>query len=274
MLYHNYKIVTTPEMADIVTAFLGQMGFDTFETTDVGVDAYISDRDLTAEVRSEVDELQTQFGFEYSIEEVAEQNWNAQWEANFKPVQVRDFCAIRASFHEPIDNVTHELVINPKMAFGTGHHETTFMVIDVMQSIDFEGKQVFDYGCGTGVLAILASKLGAGSIDAVDIEQESYLNTIENAEINHVSNINAFEGTLEVIDGSNYEVILANINRNVILATLTALTAKLAKAGSLIISGFLKEDESILRQACEENGLIVNKVLTKNNWLCMLLRKS
>lgn len=261
-------------MADIVTAFLGQMGFDTFETTDVGVDAYISDRDLTAEVRSEVDELQTQFGFEYSIEEVAEQNWNAQWEANFKPVQVRDFCAIRASFHEPIDNVTHELVINPKMAFGTGHHETTFMVIDVMQSIDFEGKQVFDYGCGTGVLAILASKLGAGSIDAVDIEQESYLNTIENAEINHVSNINAFEGTLEVIDGSNYEVILANINRNVILATLTALTAKLAKAGSLIISGFLKEDESILRQACEENGLIVNKVLTKNNWLCMLLRKS
>lgn len=260
-------------MADIVTAFLGQLGFDTFETTDAGVDAYISDRDLTAEVRSEVDELQMQFGFEYSIEEVAEQNWNAQWEANFKPVQVRDFCAIRASFHEPIDNVTHELVINPKMAFGTGHHETTFMVIVVMQSIDFEGKRVFDYGCGTGVLAILASKLGASSIDAVDIEQESYLNTIENAEINHVSNINAFEGTIEVIDSSNYEVILANINRNVILATLTALTAKLAEAGNLIISGFLKEDESILRQACEENGLMVEKMLTKNNWLCMLLRK-
>jgi ribosomal protein L11 methyltransferase len=143
-----------------------------------------------------------------------------------------------------------------------------------MQSIDFEGKRVFDYGCGTGVLAILASKLGASTIDAVDIEEESYLNTIENAEINHVSNINAFEGTIEVIDGHDYDVILANINRNVILATLTVLTAKLAKTGKLIISGFLKADELILRQACEENGLIVEKMLTKNNWLCMLVRPS
>ena len=271
MLYHNYKITASSEMAEIITAFLGQLGFDTFKTTEQGVDAYISNRDNTKEVQNEVEHLKAQFNFEYSVVEIAEQNWNAQWEANFKPVVVRDFCAVRASFHEPIPNVKFELVINPKMAFGTGHHETTFMVMDVMQGLDFDGKSVFDYGCGTGILAILASKLGATIIDAVDIENESYLNTIENAEINNVNNINTFEGTIEVIDGSDYNVILANINRNVILATLSELRSKLAKAGKLIISGFLKEDEAILRQACMDNGLSIEKVLTKNNWLCMLV---
>ncbi|MFK7950118.1 MAG: 50S ribosomal protein L11 methyltransferase [Saprospiraceae bacterium] len=285
MLYHNYKITALPEMAEIIMAFLGQLGFDTFETTEEGVDAYISEREHTETVQDEVKRLKSQFSFDYVIEQIAEQNWNAQWEANFKPVVVRDFCAVRASFHDPIPNVEFELVINPKMAFGTGHHETTFMVVDVMQGLNFERKRVFDYGCGTGILAILASKLGADMIDAVDIENESYLNTIENAEINDVHNINAFEGTIEVIDGNDYDVILANINRNVILATLPELRSKLAtevsprfrdaagqaKAGKLIISGFLKEDEGILRQACMDNDLTIEKVLTKNNWLCMLV---
>lgn len=272
MLYHNYKITTSVEMAEIITAFLGQLGFDTFETTENGVDAYISERDNTQTVKDEVEHLKAQFNFEYLVEDVAAQNWNAQWEANFKPVIVRDFCAVRASFHDAIPSVQFELVINPKMAFGTGHHETTFMVMDVMQGLNFEGKRVFDYGCGTGILAILASKLGATNIDAVDIENESYLNTIENAGINMVDNVRAFEGTIEIIDGRNYDVILANINRNVILATLSELRSKLAKAGKLIISGFLKEDENILRQACIKNGLLIEKVLTKNNWLCMLVR--
>ncbi len=271
MLYHNYKIVTSPEMGEIITAFLGQLGFDTFETTENGVDAYISNRDNTKAVQEEVERLKEQFNFEYDVEEIAEQNWNAQWEASFKPVVVRDFCAVRASFHEPIPTVQFELVINPKMAFGTGHHETTFMVMDVMQGLDFEGKRVFDYGCGTGILAILASKLGATVIDAVDIENESYLNTIENAAINQVHNINTFEGTIEAIEGQDYDVILANINRNVILATLSELKSKLAEAGKLIISGFLKEDEAILRQACTENDLLIEKVSIKNNWLCMLV---
>ncbi|MGB1120440.1 MAG: 50S ribosomal protein L11 methyltransferase [Saprospiraceae bacterium] len=271
MLYHNYKIVTSPEMGEIITAFLGQLGFDTFETTENGVDAYISNRDNTNAVQEEVERLKEQFNFEYDVEEIAEQNWNAQWEASFKPVVVRDFCAVRASFHEPIPTVQFELVINPKMAFGTGHHETTFMVMDVMQGLDFEGKRVFDYGCGTGILAILASKLGATVIDAVDIENESYLNTIENAAINQVHNINTFEGTIEAIEGQDYDVILANINRNVILATLSELKSKLAEAGKLIISGFLKEDEAILRQACTENDLLIEKVSIKNNWLCMLV---
>lgn len=258
-------------MGEIITAFLGQFGFDTFETTENGVDAYISKRDLTDEVKASVGDLQQQFSFQYEVEEIAPQNWNAQWESNFTPVVVRDFCAVRASFHEPITTVEHELVINPKMAFGTGHHETTYMVMDVMQGLDFRDKVVFDYGCGTGILAILASRLGAKYIDAVDIENESYLNTVENAAINHTPNINAFEGTLETIEGGNYAVILANINRNVILATLGDLKNKLAKSGKLVISGFLKEDENILRQACIDNGLTIEKVLKRNNWLCMLV---
>lgn len=259
-------------MAEIVTAFLGQLGFDTFEETEEGVDAFIPQRMVNDELNAEVDALAEQFGFTYEIEVIAHQNWNEQWEANFKPVIVRDFCAVRASFHEPITGVVYEMVINPKMAFGTGHHETTYMVMDTMQSLDFEGKKVFDYGCGTGILAILASMLKADFIDAVDIENESYLNTVENAAINNISNINAFEGTLETIKGDNYDIILANINRNVILATLSDLKQKMAKNGQLIISGFLLEDENILRNACNDNGLNVIEVKKRNNWLCMLIR--
>ncbi len=271
MTYYNYKITVVPEMSEIVTAFLGDLGFDTFEETEEGVNAYIPKRVDNENVRETMADLQTQFGFTYSIEEIEPKNWNKEWEANFKPVIVRDFCAVRASFHEPIANVLHELVINPKMAFGTGHHETTYMVIDAMQSLDFQDKVVFDYGCGTGILAILASKLNAQYIDAVDIEEESYLNTIENSGINNVLNINAFEGTLETITGSNYQIILANINRNVILATLSDLKNKLVKGGDLIISGFMLEDEMILRNACEDNGLQVVNLFKRNNWLCMVL---
>lgn len=271
MVYCNYKIETSPEMAEIVTAFFGQLGFDTFEETEQGVDAFIPQKMVNDELNTEVNDLAEQFGFTYEVEVIAHQNWNEQWEANFKPVVVRDFCAVRASFHEPITDVVYEMIINPKMAFGTGHHETTYMVMDMMESLDFEGKKVFDYGCGTGILAILASMLKADYIDAVDIENESYLNTIENAEINNVSNINAFEGTLETINGDNYDIILANINRNVILATLSDLKQKMAKNGQLIISGFLLEDENILRNACNDNGLQVIEVKKRNNWLCMLI---
>lgn len=257
-------------MAEIITAFLGGMGFDTFEMTENGVDAYISDRNLTDEVQADVLDLQSQFDFSFEVIEIPPQNWNAEWEANFKPVVVEDFCAVRASFHEPIENVKFELVINPKMAFGTGHHETTYMVMNMMQELDFEDKIVFDYGCGTGILAILASKLRARYIDAVDIENESYLNTIENAEINHVGNINTFEGTLENIQSNNYDIILANINRNVILNSLKELRQKLSETGQIIFSGILLEDENSLRKALAENGFIVKKVVSRNNWICIL----
>jgi len=270
MLYHNYKITTSQEMSEIVTAFLGQMGFDTFETTEIGVDAYISDRNLTEAVRAEVLDLQSKFGFTYEINEIQPQNWNAKWEANFQPVIVEDFCAVRASFHKPIENVKFELVINPKMAFGTGHHETTFMVMKMMEGLSFEGKSVFDYGCGTGILAILASMLKAKYIDAVDIENESYLNTIENAEINNVTNINTFEGTLENIEGENYDIILANINRNVILNSLTVLREKLVKGGDILFSGILVEDESLLRKKLSLHGFEVKNVVSRNNWICIL----
>lgn len=270
MLYHNYKIITSEEIAEIIIAFLGEIGFDTFEMTENGVDAYISDRNLTAEIRANVLDLKSKFAFNFEIIEIQPQNWNAEWEANFKPVIVENFCAVRASFHEPIKNVEFELVINPKMAFGTGHHETTYMVMNMMQNLDFENKVVFDYGCGTGILAILASKLKATYIDAIDIENESYLNTIENAAINSTMNINTFEGTLENIQGDNYDIILANINRNVILDSLIDLRKKLAKNGQIIFSGILLEDELLLRKELLENSFEVKKVVSRNNWICIL----
>lgn len=272
MVYCNYKITTSPEMTEIVTAFFGQLGFDTFEETAEGVDAFIPQRMVNDELNEAVKALEMQFGFTYKVDVIEHQNWNAEWEANFKPVVVRDFCAVRASFHEPITDVMYEMVINPKMAFGTGHHETTYMIMDVMQNLNFDGKTVLDYGCGTGILSILASMLKANYIDAVDIENESYLNTIENAALNNITNINTFEGTLETIKGGNYDVILANINRNVILGTLSDLKNKLAKNGQLIISGFLSEDEIILRNACDDNGLTIIEVKKRNSWLCMLLQ--
>ena len=199
------------------------------------------------------------------------------WESNFEPIQIDDFVAVRADFHPPTvdekgnQSVQFDLVINPKMAFGTGHHETTYMMMQLMRDINFEGKKVLDYGCGTGILAILASKLKAEYLEAVDIEAASFENTVENCKINEVQNVKAFEGTLEVIDASDFDIILANINRNVILDSLFSLKNKLNTEGVLLISGFLKEDETVMKEAVIKNGFKIINTIQRGNWLCMRL---
>ncbi len=160
------------------------------------------------------------------------------------------------------------------MAFGTGHHETTFMMVQLMQTLDFEQKKVLDFGCGTGVLAILASKLKAATpIDAVDIEEQSYLNTIENAENNGVANINTFQGSLEIIKSSDYDIILANINRNVILQYLPDLYQKLNPNGLIAFSGFLKQDEALLVENAQKAGFELQKTKERGKWICQLYQK-
>ncbi|MEM6966395.1 MAG: 50S ribosomal protein L11 methyltransferase, partial [Bacteroidota bacterium] len=216
---------------------------------------------------------QDRFPFFYQKKLIKYQNWNAIWESNFKPIVVGTFCGIRADFHSPLTEVQHEIIINPKMAFGTGHHETTWMMIAAMKKLDFSEKKILDYGCGTGILAILVSQLGAEKIDALDIELPSYENTIENAAINRIQNIEAIHGTLPKIQHLTYDIILANINRHVILENLSTLHNMLPIGGTLLISGILNTDKSLVQHSAEKAGFTYESINDKNNWICMQLKK-
>ncbi len=273
MDYFKFEISTSPDLNDILIALLSDLPFDTFEETDQGFNAYMPAREDTYPVVERLEGLRGRFKFDFKKELIPGQNWNVLWESNFHPVVVGDFCGIRASFHPPMQGLRFELVINPKMAFGTGHHETTWMVLDLLQHLDLQGKKVLDYGCGTGVLGILASKLGARHVDAVDIEEESFLNTKENCQINGVENLEVFQGTLESVPAGRYDLILANINRNVILDSLASLSQKLKPQAALIVSGFVKEDENLMENALLANGFALLRTNHKNNWLAMQTRK-
>ncbi len=180
---------------------------------------------------------------------------------------------VRADFHPKSDNITHDIIINPKMAFGTGHHETTYMMMSAMKNIDLTDKTIFDYGCGTGVLAILASKLNSGDIDAIDIEEESYTNTLENAQINNVNNITTACATLETFDAKVYDIILANINRNVLLLSAEELYNRLTDNGIILLSGILEEDEDLVATKYKSAGFEVKEVLSRGYWKCIRLEK-
>ncbi len=267
MDYYNFHIKTEPEKIEILLAFLAELPFDSFEEKEFGLDAFIPQKDFDLSVEKELLELQKRISFSFEKEILKAQNWNSIWESNFEPLIVDDFCSVRADFHKPASNVAFEIIINPKMAFGTGHHETTFMMLQSMKIIDFNTKKVLDYGCGTGILAILASKLGSKQIDAVDIEIEAFENTLENAQRNEVSNINAIHGTLDDIENSDYDIILANINRNVILDTMESLYEKLAKNGKLIVSGILKQDEKLLVKKALNIGFSLKNTVQKGDWI-------
>jgi len=287
-----------PETSEILIAYLSDAPFDTFEETDEGLNAYLpastptptpppngrGGRDDVAEystpplpfgggvgggVDALLNDLQKQFDFMWDKTFIPGQNWNEIWESNFPPVIVNDFCAVRADFHEPIPGVKHELVINPKMAFGTGHHETTWQCIAAMEHLPMAGKKILDFGCGTGVLAILASKLGAAEVEAVDIEEESYRNTLENSAVNDVKNVTARCGTLAAVQGRDFDGILANINRNVILDSLPALAGLLKPGGWLLVSGILLQDEDIVTEAAAKVGFEKKKKTERGNWLCL-----
>lgn len=268
MNYHKYEIKTTPETAEILVAFLSESPFDTFEETTDGLNAYAPASASEQEIEAQLTDLQNQFDFSWEKELILGQNWNELWESNFQPVIVGDFCAVRADFHDPIPGVKWELVINPKMAFGTGHHETTWQCIAAIEHLPLQGTHILDYGCGTGILAILASKQGAAAVEAVDIEEESYRNTVENCAANGVENVTARLGTLAAVQGTNFDGILANINRHVILESLPALAGLLKPKGWLLISGILLSDEEIVTEAATAAGFSKKSMKSRGNWLC------
>ena len=272
MDYYKYNFLTNISDNEVLIALLSDLPFDTFMENETGFEGYMPVAQDDGTAIGSINELQTRFDFSFAKDFIRGENWNEIWESNFHPIKVEDFCGIRAEFHEPMKGVDHELIITPKMAFGTGHHETTYMVIQLMQGLDFAGKSVLDYGCGTGVLAILASRLGASQIDAIDIEEASWLNTLENCETNSVYNVHVRQGILSLVENHGYGIVLANINRNVILDSLVSLSHMLEKQGIIVFSGILKTDEDILSKALNENGFTCIKILERNNWIAMQCR--
>lgn len=255
-----------PEQQEMLIAHLAEAGYEGFEEYTNELRAFIPEENYD---RPFLHELAFKYQLMYIDERIEEQNWNEVWESNFQPVIVDDFVAIRAGFHEPVNGVQYEIVITPKMSFGTGHHATTYMMVKQMQSIDFTGKSVFDFGTGTGILAILAEKLGAEKVIAVDNDDWSITNTTENLEHNHCSKV-ILEKAGEVGGPGRYDIILANINKNVILDNFSAIADHLDTGeGILLLSGLLEADEpEILGRVAEHTMTCVEKQ-EKNGWICL-----
>jgi len=270
MNYYKVSITSTAEMRDVIIAILSQSNYDGFEENDFGFKTFIGEAAFDETV---ISNLADQFNFSYKVKLIPQQNWNTIWESNFQPIQIKDFCGIRADFHPNFTEVKHEITINPKMAFGTGHHETTMSMIEVMQALDFQDKKVLDYGCGTGILAILAALMGANSVLAIDYDPLSYENTLENCKKNNIEQVEARLGELSTINDDEFDLILANINRNVILNSLPSLFLKTKESGQVLISGFLDSDMALMTNTVEKIGFTVKRVLSKGEWICLQLAK-
>jgi ribosomal protein L11 methyltransferase len=267
----EYIQILFPEIAagtkDILIAELAAAGFEGFEETEQSLKAFIPRESFKEQL---LHKITSRLALSWSKEIIKETNWNELWESNFEPVIVNDFCAIRASFHESIKEVRHEIIITPKMSFGTGHHATTYMMIEQMSKVSFTGKNVFDFGTGTGVLAILAEKLGSADITAVDNDDWSISNAAENIEQNQCTHI-LLKKADQLNADKTYNIILANINKNVILDNMVSLAQSLSVNGILLLSGLLKEDEKDITQAAKNQGLSSILTTEKNNWICIQL---
>ena len=266
-LEYRFSIIPLQPATDILIAELSELGFDSFVETQEGLLAYVKKESWNPlalhNVRVFSDE---NCSINYEVSEIEQENWNEQWESNFEPINVDNQCVVRAPFHDKPD-VEFDIVIMPKMSFGTGHHETTHMMLQLLLALDCEGKTVLDMGCGTGVLAILAAMKGAVSVDAIDIDNWSYLNALENVAGNSCEQINVFEGDVNLLTNQKYDIILANINRNILLSDISIYAKHLKKEGVLFLSGFYKEDMPLISKECASSGLTFQENLEKNIWV-------
>ncbi|MFK7813205.1 MAG: 50S ribosomal protein L11 methyltransferase [Maribacter sp.] len=266
---YSFQVNPLQPASDILIAELGEAGFESFVENEQGVLAYIQKNDWSESKLESVKILTNEnFKISFQVKEIEQENWNATWEENFNPIQVGNQCVVRAPFHEK-PSVEFDIVIEPKMSFGTGHHETTHMMLQHILDHNFEGKSVLDMGSGTGVLAILAAKKGAKHVDAIDIDNWCYLNAKENVLRNDCEHINVFEGDVNLLKNQKYDVIIANINRNILLADIPKYARCLSQNGMLFLSGFYAEDIPMISSKCNEVALKFEKNLTKNNWVAV-----
>jgi ribosomal protein L11 methyltransferase len=270
-VYIGYHFTIEPKElgSEILIAELGELPFESFIETENGFSAFIQ-KDLWHEnILADLFILDNpEFKIDYSFEEIEQVNWNEEWEKNFEPIEVDGKCYVRAPFHEKTD-AAYDIVIEPKMSFGTGHHETTHMMIQHLLETDVTNKKTLDMGCGTAILAILAEMKGAQPIDAIDIDNWCYLNSIENAERNNCKHITVYEGDAALLTDKKYDVIIANINRNILLNDMQQYVDCLNENGILFLSGFYTEDIPFIDASCTEKGLQYVKKFERNNWVAL-----
>lgn len=270
---YDFKIRPLEPATEILIAELGEVGFESFVENEEGVLAYIQQVEWNEQVLEDVQILQSdEFDISFTSKLIEQVNWNEEWEKNFNPIEVDGLVSIRAPFHVN-PNLKFDIVIEPKMSFGTGHHETTHMMIQHLLEVDLNDKKVLDMGAGTGILAIFAEMCGAKSIDAVDIDEWCFENAIENLERNFCVNISVYQSDVTFLENKKYDVIIANINRNVLLADMHQYAACLSAGGILLLSGFYTEDISILEAETSKYGLQILTQKERNNWASLKLIK-
>lgn len=277
MNYTTVNFVVDPTYSEIIIAELSEVGFDVFLENDHGFQASISKdlfkKDILQEIVTRYKDVVSPLSF--TVEDIAKKNWNEEWEKNYDPIIVSDTCIVKASFHLIEKKYPYEIIINPKMSFGTGHHETTFLMLKNQLSIDHTGKNVMDLGCGTGILAIMAHKLGAREVTVCDIDEWCITNSLENFEINKCQNIQAFPGTVKAIPSREpQDIILANINKNVLLEEIPHYATLLKENGFLLLSGFYEKDIDDIKNIAVENKLNFHSKETKKDWAVVLFQKS
>ncbi len=261
--------------SDILVARLSQAGFEGFEEEPYKLHAYIPESLFEVlkveKIISEIKGMADPYHIFFTTEIIEPRNWNTEWEKDFEPVIVEDFCAIRAEFHPPFPNLPYDLIITPKMSFGTGHHATTYMMVAAMKNLDFSNRTVLDFGTGTGVLAILACKLGADSVLAIDSDEWSIRNAKENIAVNACSSI-LVEQKDSLSDTEQFDFILANINLRVILENMDFLRQHLNQSGVFIGSGVLSSDEEKIRMKATSAGFTMDRLMIKDNWMSFRLK--
>ena len=263
MEYFEIRIhPASEEKKEILTSLLAEEGFESFAETETELLAYVKADQYD---RNRVEMICARFEVEFHDKRIPEQNWNAEWEKNFEPVLIAGKCYIRAPFHVPGKVYPYEIIIEPKMSFGTAHHETTAMMIEMMMGMDFKGKKVLDMGCGTGILAILAEMLGAAEVDAIDNDEWAFNNALENMERNKATVVTVKKGDVNAA-GSGYDIILANINRNILLGHIPEYSKRVI-TGELLMSGFYLEDLEIIQQSAASNGFIFDHYIQNNKWV-------
>lgn len=270
--YSRLQVVCDPEFSEILMAEIAEAGFDTFMETEKGFEAYASDKfdNSTVEfVKEKYKHVSPLLFFEDKVEK---QNWNKEWEKNVAPVMVDDQVLVRAEFHQIEQKFPYEIIITPKMSFGTGHHQTTYLMLRNQVKIDHHGKKVMDAGCGTAILSIMASKLGAQSVEGFDIDEWSVVNGRENAEINLCTNIHIQQGKLSELKFEHqFDIVLANINRNILLDEMKSYSKELQRGGYLLLSGFYENDIDALLKEALKFDLHEERRDSRETWACLLL---
>lgn len=279
MSYISLEVNCQEDFIEIFMAELAEIGFSTFQEKDDGTGFFAYSEENQSIEASQIEELFQQYEslatVHYELGTVEKENWNADWEKNYQSIEVEDKILVRADFHPPNPKFPFEIVVTPKMSFGTGHHETTYQMLNLMYDMDLRDNKVLDAGCGTGILAILAAIKGAEKVDAYDVDEWAVENTIENFSLNSISNSNhkIWQGEVQSIpEGSEYDLVLANINKNILLADIQYLQKHLKKDGFLMLSGFYEKDIQDILNECENYSLEDVNQSVRNQWSALLLK--